>query len=313
MVSVSFDQEGTQSMVSAIITTYKREPPMVLRALDSVLLQTYREMEVIVVDDSPSDYPKRNEVREAVLARQKKSPEVSIRYIAHDRNMGACIARNTGLQAAQGEYIAYLDDDDEWFPEKIEKQVEVIEQSNAALVYCGYMKKNDKTGEIWEKKTEYLRGNAFKKLLFSNFIGSTSFPLISKQCLNNVGGFDPFMQSAQDYDVWLRLSELYAIDYVHEPLVIYHEHEGETITGNPEKKIKGFERINQKFTQYLNADRKLWWERHICITSFYALNGDLKSSLVLWFRCVCKCPNMIKNNIKYLLIILHGWIIYYGS
>lgn len=300
-------------MVSAIITTYKRDPAMVLRALDSILLQTYRKMEVIVVDDSPCDYSKRNEVRDAVLARQEQSPEISIRYIAHDRNRGACIARNTGLQAAQGEYIAYLDDDDEWLPEKIEKQVQVIERSGVALVYCGNVSKNDKTGEIWNKKTEYFRGNVFEELLFRNFIGSTSFPLIRKELLCNVGGFDPLMQSAQDYDVWLRLSKLYEIDYVPEPLVIYHEHEGESITGNPEKKKNGLERINQKYEQYLNADRKLWWKRHIGIARYYALNGDLKASLKFWFKCVCKCPHMVKDNVEYLLMIIHAWIAYKGS
>ncbi len=136
-------------MVSVIITTYKREPEMVLRAIDSVLVQTFHDIEIIVVDDSPADFPARKDVRAAVEMRQNENARISIRYIAHSKNKGACVARNTGLEAATGEYIAYLDDDDEWLPEKIEKQMQVMQKSNAGLVYCGNTVKNDRTG-IWE-------------------------------------------------------------------------------------------------------------------------------------------------------------------
>ena len=79
-----------------------------------------------------------------------------------------------------------------------------------------------------------------------NFIGSTSFPLIRKSCLEEIGGFDVLMQSAQDYDVWLRLSDKYSIDYFDEELGIYHVHGEKQITKNPDKKIAGLERLNEK-------------------------------------------------------------------
>lgn len=293
-----------KSMVSAIITTYKRKPAMVLRALDSIIAQTYRDIEIIIVDDSPADYSKRDAVRSAVMERQSENQDISIKYIAHEKNMGACVARNTGLDAAAGEYVAYLDDDDEWLPEKIEKQMKVIQSSNVALVYCGSINRNDRTEEETIGKKEYIKGKAFIRLLYSNFIESTSYPLIRKECLVNIGGFDPLMQSAQDYDVWLRLAERYEIDYVEEPLVIYHEHNGERITTNPSKKINGLERINTKFAKYLENNKFLWWKRNINIAYFYALNNDKKNALSLWWRCVCKCPIKAHKNIEMFLQIL---------
>ena len=145
-------------MVSAIVTTYKREPSMVLRAINSILAQTYNDMEIIVVDDSPKDYPYREEVKRVVTSRLEDFPQVKSLYICHEHNMGACVARNTGLNAASGEYIAYLDDDDEWLPKKIEKQVKKIEQSDAVLVYCGSYCKNASKGTCEIVKKEYISG-----------------------------------------------------------------------------------------------------------------------------------------------------------
>ena len=178
-------------MVSAIITTYKRNPTMVLRALDSVLSQSYKDIEVIIVDDSPSDYSLRENVRLAIKRRQKEHSKIYIQYIQHEKNMGACVARNTGMKVARGEYIAYLDDDDEWLPEKIEKQMKVITKSKAALVYCGSICIDDETGKTINRNKEYIKGKVFKKLLYYNFIESTSYPLIRKECLKSIGGFDP--------------------------------------------------------------------------------------------------------------------------
>ena len=105
-------------MVSVIITTYKREPETVERAAKSILEQTYKDIELIIVDDSPASFDKRIAVEKRV-----KELSSSIKYIKHETNMGACAARNTGIRSANGEYVAFLDDDDEWLPDKLEKQM----------------------------------------------------------------------------------------------------------------------------------------------------------------------------------------------
>ena len=291
-------------MISVIIPTHKREPSILARALDGVLCQTYRDIEIIVVDDSPPEYPLRAEVASIVHEYSKSNSDISIRYYAHDKNSGACAARNTGIQYAKGEYTSFLDDDDEWLPTKLEKQMKVMQLSESALVYCGCICRNDVANTETERKTEYYAGRVFEELLFRNFIDSTSIPLIKSECLKAVGGFDEMLQSAQDYDLWIRIAAEYPIDYVDEPLVIYHEHDGEQITSNPLKKISGLERLNQKYQQYLDADKKLWHRRNISITPYYAKAGNRRKALYIWFQCVCKCPGKILDNLRYLKNIL---------
>lgn len=289
-------------LVSAVITTYKREPAIVLRAVESVLNQTYKNIETIIVDDSPSDYAYREDICKSICEKERQG--FNIRYIPHKENMGACVARNTGMFAAKGVYIAFLDDDDEWLPEKIEKQIEVIKNSKAALVYCGWIYQIDSLNKQLYGKTKFLRGDVFHELLFGNFINSTSFPLLRLECLKDIGGFDVSMQSAQDFDVWLRITQNYNIDFVDEPLVIYHEHDGEQITKNPVKKINGLERINKKYQKYIDSDSSLWWVRHIIITPYYAMNGEKKKAIKIWCSCVKKRPFNIIGNMRYLRSII---------
>lgn len=291
-------------MISVIITTYKREPAILNRAIESILRQTYKDIEIIVVDDSPDNYILRQNVKEVVLDHIRNHKDINICYIAHEKNLGACAARNTGLKYAKGEYTAYLDDDDEWLPEKLEKQIKVMLTTDAALVYCGRICKNDVTGIEKEEKVEFHRGMVFEKLLYNNFIGSTSFPLIKTECIKKINGFDVFMQSAQDYDVWLRIAEKNTIDYIEDPLVIYHEHEGEQITSNPMKKISGLERLNSKYQTYLDADSLLWWRRNIILIPYYAQKGEYIKALKTWIKCIKKRPAKIIANLKYLKNIL---------
>lgn len=289
-------------MVSVVITTYKRAPEILRRAIDSVRGQTYTDWELIVVDDSPESYQDRPRVRELVEA----SGDARIRYIAHEVNQGACAARNTGLEAARGAYIAYLDDDDEWLPEKLALQVRKAEQCGpgTALIYCGSVTVNDAAGTERVKKQSWYRGNIYPQLILDNFVGSTSFPLIRRECLIRIGGFDEQMQSAQDADVWLRLTGIYEADYVKEPLVRYHVHGGERITTDPMKKIAGLERLNQKNDDYIREHPEAFWVRNIRLAYMYARGGIYGKAFHTWGRAVRKCPWKVKGNLRYLALML---------
>lgn len=289
------------SLVSAIITTHNRPPRMVLRAVNSVLNQTYPNIEIIVVDDSDSDFPQRTEVERAVRKASDK-----IQYIKHEENRGGCAARNTGLARARGYYIAFLDDDDEWFPCKIEEQIKGFINKNIALVYCtGY--KIDETR--WEKNieiTQFCRGMVFNELLRINFIGGTSNPLIKKECIEKVGGFDERMESSQDYDLWLRISQRYPVNYIKKPLLNYYLHEGEQITTNANKKIAGIERNNRKFSEYINRDKKAWYLHHISIVPYYLKVYGRKKAFSQWLKCIQYQPASVVDNLKHLILIILG-------
>ncbi len=286
-------------MISVIITTYKRPAEIVARALESVLRQTCPASEIIVVDDSPADFPGRDDV--ADLIRQKSfAYEKEIRYIRHDVNRGACAARNTGLRHAGCDFVAFLDDDDEWLPEKLEKQVSLMQRENVALVYCDANVQNDKTGERFRRGQKCCRGNVFDELILQNFIGSTSYPLIRKSALEEIGGFDESLQSGQDFDVWLRIAQKYPVDYVDEPLVIYHWHEGEQITKNPRKRLAGLTAINRKHAAYLAAHPGAYWERYSKLIPFYVACRMRGKALAVWFACVRKKPLYLKKNLRML-------------
>lgn len=290
---------NNQVNVTAIVTTYKREPEIVKRAVKSILNQTYRGIKVVVVDDSPASYGLRENVREEVC---KLSPNII--YVQHEQNMGACVARNTGLKYADTEYVAYLDDDDEWVETKIEKQIKVFNDSKLGLVYCGNSIKYDTDGRVVSENREFHRGDVFDMLICKNFIGSTSFPLIRTKCIKEVGEFDPLMLSAQDYDLWLRITEKYLVDYVPESLVTYHIHAGEQISANPNKKVQGLERLNEKNMEYLEKNKEAYWFRFAKIIPYYMCNGQEEKAVTTWKRCVRKYPYKIKGNVKYLLLIL---------
>lgn len=280
-------------LVTAIITTHKRTVEMVERALKSVLSQTYSNIEVIVVDDSPQEFGERLHVKTMV-------ENYGVKYISHTHSQGACVARNTGLAEANGEFVAFLDDDDEWLPEKIEKQIACFNREEIALVYCGSKTKNDITGMLEVRKMECYSGKLYEVLIMDNYIGSTSFPLIRTQALRDIGGFDPLMQSAQDYDVWLRLSKKYEISYINEPLVIYHIHNQERITVNFKKKIAGLERINTKNAEYIKNNRTARWIRTLDLAPMYAGDKQLGKAMEKWFVAVSLCPYEIKTNLIYL-------------
>lgn len=183
-----------KGLVSVIITTYGRAGNLIFEAINSVRNQTYNNIEIIVVDDNGkgTDTQKSNE-----LLFEK---EEDIKYIANEKNSGAQVSRNVGIIEAEGEYIACLDDDDIWMPEKIEKQVRLMEEQNLALVFCnGYRFYNDDLNDKKLYQFNFISDRLldFTTELRSDHIGSTSIPLMRKSYLSQTGLFDVDMPARQ--------------------------------------------------------------------------------------------------------------------
>ena len=261
------------------------------------MAQTYKNIEVIIIDDSPAEY----ELRDKVKLMVEKYAGQNVRYIQHKISQGACIARNTGLNVAKGEFVAYLDDDDEWLPKKIERQLEAFTKEDIALVSCGWEVYNANSKSIKKQENPFYIGKVFDQLMcFGNFVGGTSFPLIRKSALEDIEGFDPLMQSAQDYDVWLRLAEKYEIAYVEDVLVRYYIHGAEQITKNYKRKIAGMERLMQKNKNYLAKNKRAWRRHMLSITPFYAGNGQVGKAWKIWFKVVFRFPFALIDNLRYM-------------
>jgi len=287
-------------LVTAIITTCKREPAIVERAIKSIINQTYSNMQYVLVDDSPEDYEFRDDVKKIA----QKYQYTGLEYIQHERCMGACAARNTGLKAAKGKYIAFLDDDDEWRPNKIDVQIKAFTNDSIALVYCGSITHNDDDGHEHERPLVYKYGMVYDELILGNFVGSTSFPLLRTDYLREIGGFDILMQSAQDYDVWLRLAKQYEFNYVKETLVVYHIHSSDQISKSSLRRINGLERILEKNMEYLNTHPRARWKRFMLMVPEYSGNNDKKKAICVWFKAMIICPSNLKENLMYLYSIL---------
>ncbi len=282
-------------LVSVVIPTYKRGPDMVLRAIRSVLTQTYSNLEVVVVDDSPDDYEARKDVEDLI----KSIRDPRVRYIKHRTNMGACAARNTGIEACRGEFLAFLDDDDEWLPKKLEKQMDVMADSQVGIVYCRCFVVDDVRNRQWIDRRRCHAGWVFDKLLVENFIGSTSFVLIRRVCIDECGMFDVTMSSSQDVELWLRIAKRYAVGFVDEPLVKYHVHPQPRISTDCHKVIEGIQRLNQYYQDYLDMNPRIKSIRKLRTVPYLLAIGQTKKGLSTYWEAVRTYPLNIWFHLRY--------------
>lgn len=244
-------------LVTAIITTYQRNENILKRAIDSVINQNYEDLELIIVDDNGIESSYHNMVLNLV----KKYSNNKIQLISHRNNEGVQKARNNGIKEAKGEFIALLDDDDEWLENKITEQIKLFQgdlNESVAIVYCWYnLIRIDSSGNRnvqLIKTPEYEQQKVIKELIKTNFIGSNSFPLLRKKYVEKVRLYDESLLSSQDWDLWIRLSNTYEVRCVKEPLVNYYEHKGEKITSNPKARIKGSKIFYSKYKDLIESD-----------------------------------------------------------
>lgn len=230
-------------LVSIIIPTYNREV-LILKALDSIFKQTFQDFEILVIDDASTD--KTEEVIEELNHQQ-------IRYFKLKENSGQCVARNYGIKRAKGNFIAFLDSDDVWMPEKLEKQLEFFRKGSEHLgaVYGFSYQKDVKKDEVRLLDSGYFRGNIYEKLLVGFCPPSPSLFMVSRIALERVNGFDEELITFVDLDLWIRIGEHYEFDYVEEPVIIKYEQIGDQYVTNFEKRYQGYHLFINKWNQYI--------------------------------------------------------------
>jgi glycosyltransferase involved in cell wall biosynthesis len=244
-------------LISVIIPSYNRAR-FIERALNSVCAQTYKNLEVIVVDDGSSD-----DTEERVSAMARMDSRIS--YVRHFVNRGAQAARNTGVHKAKGVYIALLDSDNEWLPSKIEKQIEVFHNGNHAIgtVYTGFIRKYA-DGHIGYEQKPCFRGEIIKDAL-SDWVADTSTLLIKKKVLLAAGVFDERIRAFQEWDLCIRLSMHGEFDYVNERLVIYHLHKYETVSKGVNSADAYMDLVNIHYDDIIRIAGKITLVKHFKI------------------------------------------------
>lgn len=290
-----------EKMVSCIITTYERKVTILKRAIMSIVNQTYSNIEIIIVNDSPENKALSNEI-EALIKRIQKNCNKKIFYISYKKNMGANYARNYGVHFSNGDYIAFLDDDDEWLPFKIEKQVNLMKkEENISIVYSNFYIDEDGNRKIKNliKVNNDIRLN---QILIQNFIGSTSFPLIDKKAFLLVGGFDENLRSCQEYELYIRLLEKNNIAFSQEPVGVYYISKNSTFRNNFKKYYNSliyiFNKHKELFTNYLKE-----FNLNLNNSAFYFLiNKQIKYYFNLKWKAIrIKCFSIDNFTIVLLL------------
>ena len=198
--------------VSIILPTFNRSKS-ILRSINSVLNQTYKDFELIIIDDASTDNS------EDII---KKIPDPRLRYIRHEKNLGGSAARNTGIKAAEADFIAFQDSDDEWLPEKLANQMKVFEKASLSVgvVYTGFWRIEGEQKRYIPGPSQKVRdGHIHQELLKGNFV-TTQAAVVRKECFKKTGLFDEQLPRLQDWELFIRISKYYKFVFIDEPLVI---------------------------------------------------------------------------------------------
>ncbi len=225
--------------VSVVIPSHNRAA-MLRRAIESVLAQTFADFELIVVDDASTD-------NTAEVIQESGDPRV--RVVQNAVREGAARARNKGIEAASGEWVAFLDSDDEWLPRRLELQVERLRGSAGATVgYCLLQEHNHVTHTVRQPLRTLHEGDVFDRLLKGNRPPTTSAFMVKRSALLDIGGFDESLPSGHDIDLWLRLAQKgNCFSAVNEVLVIWHRHAGPRVSKDPDALLGGYHRFRQRW------------------------------------------------------------------
>ena len=229
-------------LVTAVVTTYDR-PKLVRRAVESVFDQTYAPLEFLVVEDGTDS---------GVAAWLRESGHDAVRYVRHANNQGLAGARNTALALATGDYVAYLDDDDAWKPERIERQVSLItslsesELDRLGVVYCGLeSRQNSAVQSILHPEND---GDLAASIRDRGASTVQSACLFRRAALLDVGGYDEELPSSIDHDIWMSLAVAgYEVRALDEPLVVSFDDFADSMMTNTDQRIRGVRMYVEKW------------------------------------------------------------------
>ncbi len=198
-------------LISVVIPVYNGEKT-IRETIESVLNQTFSDLEVIVINDGSQD-----STLEIVLS----IPDPRVKVFSYP-NANQSVSRNRGISQASGEYISFIDADDLWTPDKLEAQLRALQENPQAAVAYSWTDCIDESRQFIRTGSHLtVNGDAYANLLVMNFLESGSNPLIRRQALAEVGGFEELLPPAEDWDMWLRLARRYHFVAVPSPQILY--------------------------------------------------------------------------------------------
>lgn len=277
--------------ISIIIPSYNRAD-LLKRAIQSVFKQTYKDWELIIIDDASTDHT--DQIIVPLLDNQR------IRCKRLEHNQGGAGARNAGIKMADGEYIAFLDSDDQWNPEKLRLQVQVLSTgaSDVGLVYANI----EKPGQHRHHLQKKYQGDVAREILIRNFVGTTSGPLIRKTTLLQVGLFDTNLPSCQDWDLWIRLARNCQFEYIDKKLTTVHQ-QPDSISSQRRSTVEGHRRLRKKHHGWIkNLDARGLAEHYFNLAIVYWWKKAVGNSFACTLQAVARNPAIIPQVVDFFLL-----------
>ena len=236
---------NNNDLISIVIPTHNRID-LLPRALRSALNQTYTNIEVIVVSDGSEDGT--DAMMEAF-----ENQDSRVKYIAYHPGRGGNHARNVGIENAHGKYIAFLDDDDEWYPDKLQKQYGLFTSNPKVGLVCTGIRSIHESQSFTTPFIPPAMPDSSKQILLRNCIGSTTTVMVRKDVLSKSGNFDEQLGALQDYDLWVRICQMCEVAVVKEPLVDYYNYDNSNqISRYTDKYEKAVDYLNAKYADLIN-------------------------------------------------------------
>jgi glycosyltransferase involved in cell wall biosynthesis len=251
--------------ISVIIPAYNAQRT-ILETIQSVQQQTIKDLEIIVIDDGSTDQ---------TLNVVKSIKDSRIQIFAYP-NSGVSTARNRGILKANSEYISFIDADDLWTPDKLEKQLAALKsnpQANVAYSWIAIMlDKNIGQTSLFSGKKVTFKGNIYAQLLLDNFVGNGSNILARREAIISVEGFDPSLQTCEDWDLYLRLATKYHYVLVPEQQIVYRKASG-TLSANASIIETGGLKVIDK--AYRTAPKKLQHQKNKSLAKLFIVCGRI--------------------------------------
>ena len=251
--------------VSVIVPVYNGEQT-IKRALDSVFAQAFSDFEVIVVDDGSSD---------STLALVEQYTDERLTIIKSDTNLGAAAARNQGIAAAKGRRIAFLDSDDAWQPNKLMRQVELLDQSSKPVAACATGYKIDKNGRRFVVPLNLTPPQFRTDILFGCTISPGSTLMVERYVFDTIGGFDEAFKRLEDWDWLLRFSERYDMEFLPDALADIYLTQNKPSNGHDmtQRVFDGIRRMRKKHSsRFTSLSKRLQFKSSLLTEYAAALN-----------------------------------------
>ena len=259
--------------VSVLIPAYNCEKT-IHRAVQSVLQQTFRDFELIIVDDGSQD---------GTVEAINEFVDSRVKIVRHPNNLGSSEARNTAVKSCLGRYLAFLDSDDEWLPEKLSRQMDAIRNQPEEIIanVTGYYLFDE--FDILRKELPSRPVSWYKHLLMGCSLGVGTTLIVSRKAFENIGNFDPSLPRYEDWDWLLRFTKTYPLIITPEPLAVVYR------GSRPQAKVvelaarQFLDKHHQEFQQFGYYGKRAIGKRYLEVAYYYFHEGN-KPAGWIWLR-----------------------------